>query len=204
MIKEVDALRSTDCRLCKARTMKFSLVKLLKSKYFMKLASSWNYFSRSRRRNQWTYWLRQTRSILPPFVLWDNSKQNCRCLPHGLGSEIYPKYGINGFTSTTCSVWTRIIWYDAQIDRDGRAFIIKEYQQNQCHFSCCGRESCIPFALSRTQILLGGVSISNQFSDFSKSLMIHEIELLRSVYWQYIHPKKAYKVKLKDAERFFF
>jgi hypothetical protein len=24
MIKEVDALRSTDCRLCKARTMKFS------------------------------------------------------------------------------------------------------------------------------------------------------------------------------------
>jgi hypothetical protein len=50
----------------------------------------------------------------------------------------------------------------------GRAFI-KEYQQNQCHFSCCGRNHAYHFALSRTQILLGGVSISNQFSDFSKS-----------------------------------
>jgi hypothetical protein len=53
--------------------------------------------------------------------------------------------------------------------------------------------------------LLGGVSISNQFSDFSKSLMI---EFMKSNYYdpyiaQYIHPKKAYKVKLKDADKDF-
>jgi hypothetical protein len=52
---------------------------------------------------------------------------------------------------------------------------------------------------------LGGVSISNQFSDFSKSLMI---EFMKSHYYdpyiaQYIHPKKEYKVKLKDADKDF-
>jgi hypothetical protein len=36
--------------------------------------------------------------------LWDNEAKKLWCLPHGLGSEIYPKYGINGFTSTTCFV----------------------------------------------------------------------------------------------------
>ena len=53
--------------------------------------------------------------------------------------------------------------------------------------------------------LMGGVSISNQFSDFSKSLMI---EFMKSHYYdpyvaQYIQPKKEYKVKLKDADKDF-
>jgi hypothetical protein len=53
--------------------------------------------------------------------------------------------------------------------------------------------------------LLGGVSISNQFSDFSKSLMI---EFMKSHYYdpyiaQYVHPKKEYKVKLKDGDKDF-
>ena len=53
--------------------------------------------------------------------------------------------------------------------------------------------------------LIGGVSISNQFSNFSKSLMI---EFMKSHYYdpylaQYIHPKKEFKVKLKDADKDF-
>jgi hypothetical protein len=52
---------------------------------------------------------------------------------------------------------------------------------------------------------MGGVSISNQFSDFSKSLMI---EFMKSHYYdpyiaQYIRPKKEYKVKLKDGDKDF-
>jgi hypothetical protein len=52
---------------------------------------------------------------------------------------------------------------------------------------------------------MGGVSISNQFSDFSKSLMI---EFMKSHYYdpyiaQYIQPKKEFKVKLKDADKDF-
>lgn len=53
--------------------------------------------------------------------------------------------------------------------------------------------------------LMGGVSISNQFSEFSKSLMI---EFMKSHYYdpyvaQYIQPKKEFKVKLKDADKDF-
>jgi hypothetical protein len=53
--------------------------------------------------------------------------------------------------------------------------------------------------------LIGGVSISNQFSSFSKSLMI---EFMKSHYYdpyvaQYIRPKKEFKVKLKDADKDF-
>ena len=51
--------------------------------------------------------------------------------------------------------------------------------------------------------LIGGVSISNKFSNFSKSLMI---EFMRSNYYdpyvaQYIRPKKEFKVKLEDADK---
>ncbi|MGB0357866.1 MAG: glycerol acyltransferase, partial [Flavobacteriaceae bacterium] len=53
--------------------------------------------------------------------------------------------------------------------------------------------------------LMGSVSISNQFSKFTKSLMI---EFMRSHYYdpflaQYITPKKEFKVKLNDADKEF-
>jgi hypothetical protein len=53
--------------------------------------------------------------------------------------------------------------------------------------------------------LIGGVSISNNFSNFSKSLMI---EFMKSHYYdpyfaQFVRPKKEFKVKLKDADKDF-
>jgi hypothetical protein len=82
----------------------------------------------------------------------------------------------------------------------GRAFIIREYQQNRCLFSCFGRDNSLLRFPENLQVL-----VSNQFSDFSKSLMI---EFMKSNYYdpyiaQYVHPKKAYKVKLKDADKDF-
>jgi hypothetical protein len=84
----------------------------------------------------------------------------------------------------------------------GRAFIIREYQQNRCLFAL---ERIIHTTYAPEHKFFGGVSISNQFSDFSKSLMI---EFMKSNYYdpyiaQYVHPKKAYKVKLKDADKDF-
>jgi hypothetical protein len=53
--------------------------------------------------------------------------------------------------------------------------------------------------------LMGGVSISDKFSNFSKSLMI---EFMKSHYYdpfiaQYVYPKKEYKVKLNVADKDF-
>jgi hypothetical protein len=53
---------------------------------------------------------------------------------------------------------------------------------------------------------MGGVSISNKFSEFSKSLMI---EFMRSHYYdsavaQYIHPKNEFKVVMKERDKALF
>ena len=88
----------------------------------------------------------------------------------------------------------------------GRAFIVKEYQQKPMPLFLLWK-GIIHITLHHPEhkFLLGGVSISNQFSDFSKSLMI---EFMKSNFYdpyiaQYIHPKKAFRVKLKDADKDF-
>lgn len=53
---------------------------------------------------------------------------------------------------------------------------------------------------------MGGVSISDKFSEFSKSLMI---EFMRSNYYdsavaQYVHPKNEFKVKLRERDKNLF
>ena len=88
----------------------------------------------------------------------------------------------------------------------GRAFITKEYQQKPMPLFLLWKGIIhTTLRFPEHKYLIGGVSISNQFSDFSKSLMI---EFMKSNYYdpyvaQYIHPKKAYKVKLKDADKDF-
>jgi len=88
----------------------------------------------------------------------------------------------------------------------GRAFIIKEYQQKPMPLFLLWRGIIhTTLRFPEHKYLLGGVSISNQFSDFSKSLMI---EFMKSNYYdpyiaQYVHPKKEFKVKLKDADKDF-
>jgi putative hemolysin len=88
----------------------------------------------------------------------------------------------------------------------GRAYIISEYQQKQMPLFLLWK-GIIHTTLRHPehQYLMGGVSISNQFSNFSKSLMI---EFMKSNYWdpylaQYVHPKKEFKVKIDDADREF-
>ena len=88
----------------------------------------------------------------------------------------------------------------------GRAFIIKEYQQKPMPLFLLWKGIVhVTLRYPEHKYLMGGVSISNQFSEFSKSLMI---EFMKSHYYdpyvaQYIHPKKEFKVKLKDADKDF-
>jgi len=87
-----------------------------------------------------------------------------------------------------------------------RAFIIKEYQQKPMPLFLLWKGIVhVTLRYPEYKYLMGGVSISNQFSNFSKSLMI---EFMKSHYYdpylaQYIHPKKEYKVKLNDADKDF-
>jgi putative hemolysin len=140
--------------------------------------------------------------------LWDDEAQLIAgAYRMGLGSEIYPQYGIEGFYLHDLFRFEPEL-YDmmSKSIEMGRAFIIKEYQQKPMPLFLLWK-GIVHTTLHYPdhKYLIGGVSISNQFSDFSKSLMI---EFMKSHYYdpyvaQYIHPKKEYKVKLKDADKDF-
>ena len=140
--------------------------------------------------------------------LWDEEAQKIAgAYRMGLGSEIFPKYGIEGFYLQELFRFEPELFdmMHKSIEM-GRAFIIKEYQQKPMPLFLLWKGIMhTTLRYPEHKYLIGGVSISNQFSDFSKSLMI---EFMKSNYYdpyvaQYIYPKKNYKVKLKDADKDF-
>ena len=140
--------------------------------------------------------------------LWDNnSKRLVGSYRMGLGKLIYKKYGIEGFYVHSLFKFEPELYSMMENSIEmGRAFIIKEYQQKPMPLFLLWKGIVhITLRHPEYKYLIGGVSISNQFSNFSKSLMI---EFMKSHYYdpylaQYIHPKKEYKVKLKDADKDF-
>ena len=140
--------------------------------------------------------------------LWDGAeKRIAGAYRMGMGSEIFSKYGIDGFYLQELFRFEQELYpmMSKSIEM-GRAFIIKEYQMRPMPLFLLWKgivHTTLRFPEHR--YLIGGVSISDKFSDFSKSLMM---EFMKSNYYdpyvaQYIKPKKEYKVKLKDADKDF-
>lgn len=140
--------------------------------------------------------------------LWDNEVNKIAgAYRMGMGIEIYKEHGINGFYLQD------LFRFEPELHKMmsesiemGRAFIIKEYQQRPMPLFLLwkGIVHCT-LRFPSHKYLIGGVSISNKFSNFSKSLMI---EFMRSHYYdpyvaQYVRPKKEFKVKLKDGDKDF-
>ncbi|KAB8155910.1 GNAT family N-acetyltransferase [Kordia sp. TARA_039_SRF] len=140
--------------------------------------------------------------------LWDS---DAKCIVGayrmGLGNQIFANHGIDGFYLQD------LFRFEPELHKMmsesiemGRAFIIKEYQQKPMPLFLLWKGIVhTTLRYPEHKYLIGGVSISNQFSNFSKSLMI---EFMKSHYYdpyvaQYIHPKKEFKVKLKDADKDF-
>ncbi|WP_103069726.1 GNAT family N-acyltransferase [Aquimarina sediminis] len=140
--------------------------------------------------------------------LWDNgAKKMVGAYRMGMGSEIYASRGVDGFYLQD------LFRFEPELHKMmsesiemGRAFIIKEYQQRPMPLFLLwkGIVHCT-LRFPDHKYLIGGVSISNKFSNFTKSLMI---EFMKSHYYdpyvaQYVRPKKEFKVKLKDADKDF-
>lgn len=140
--------------------------------------------------------------------LWDNDTQQIAgAYRMGLGSQIYAAYGINGFYLQDLFRFEPELFDMMRKSIEmGRAFIIKEYQQRPMPLFLLWKGIVhTTLRYPEHRYLIGGVSISNKFSEFSKGLMI---EFMKSNYYdpyvaQYIKPKKEYKVKLKDADKDF-
>ncbi|MFY0712327.1 lysophospholipid acyltransferase family protein [Seonamhaeicola sp. NFXS20] len=140
--------------------------------------------------------------------LWDNdTKVIAGAYRMGLGSKIFARYGINGFYLQDLFRFEPELYkMMSESIEMGRAFIIKAYQQKPMPLFLLWKGIVhTTLRYPEHNYLIGGVSISNQFSKFSKSLMI---EFMKSHYYdpylaQYVRPKKEFKVKLKDADKDF-
>ncbi len=140
--------------------------------------------------------------------LWDNEKNvMVGAYRMGLGSQIFARFGINGFYLQDLFRFEPELYkMMSESIEMGRAFIIKEYQQKPMPLFLLWKGIVhTTLRYPEHNYLIGGVSISNQFSNFSKSLMI---EFMKSHYYdpyiaQYVRPKKEFKVKLKDADKDF-
>ena len=125
----------------------------------------------------------------------------------GMGEEIFPRYGISGFyVNELFRIEPELHDMMAHTIEMGRAFIIKEYQQRPMPLFLLWKGIVhVTLRYPGHKFLMGGVSISDKFSNFSKSLMI---EFMKSHYYdpfiaQYVYPKKEYKVKLNVADKDF-
>jgi putative hemolysin len=210
MIDEVNTLRNSDCRLLQSKNYEVFFARAkeipnilheigrLREITFREVGEGTNESIDIDKFDQYYHHM----------FLWDDeTKKIAGAYRMGLGSEIYPKYGIEGFYLND------LFRFEPELHdmmhksiEMGRAFIIRDYQQKPMPLFLLWKGIIhTTLRYPEHKYLLGGVSISNQFSDFSKSLMI---EFMKSNYYdpyiaQYIHPKKAYKVKLKDADKDF-
>ena len=140
--------------------------------------------------------------------LWDEvNKKLVGAYRMGLGKDIYKKYGMEGFyIHELFKIEPELNSMMQRTIEMGRAFIIKEYQQKPMPLFLLWKGIVhVTLRYPEHKFLMGGVSISNKFSNFSKSLMI---EFMKSHYYdpfiaQYVHPKKEYKVVLKDVDKDF-
>ena len=208
--QEVDNLRGYDCRLLESKNYEVFLVSADKIPNILKELGRLREitFREIGEGTNKAIDLDSCDSYYHHMFLWDNAaKKIAGAYRMGLGSKIFAKYGIDGFyLQDLFRFEPELYGMMSESIEMGRAFIIKEYQQKPMPLFLLWKGIVhTTLRFPEHKYLIGGVSISNQFSSFSKSLMI---EFMKSHYYdpyvaQYIRPKKEFKVQLKDADKDF-
>jgi len=210
IMKEVDALRKGDARLLESKNYEV---------FFTDAKSIPNIMREIGRLREVTF-----REVgegtnqaidLDPFddyyhhmFLWDREANKLAgAYRMGLGSKIFAKHGIDGFYLQDLFRFEPELYkMMSESIEMGRAFITKEYQLKPMPLFLLWKGIVhTTLRYPEHKFLIGGVTISDKFTNFSKSLMI---EFMKSNYYdpyiaQYVHPKKEFKVKLKDADKDF-
>ena len=210
MIKEVDALRENDSRLLQSKNYEVFLAQADKMPNMLREIGRLREitFREVGEGTNEAIDLDVFDNYYHHMFLWDNDKKVLAgAYRMGLGSKIFERYGIDGFYLQNLFRFEPELYkMMSQSIEMGRAFIIKEYQQKPMPLFLLWKGIVhITLRFPEHKYLIGGVSISNQFSNFSKSLMV---EFMKSHYYdpyiaQYVYPKKEFKVKLKDADKDF-
>jgi len=208
--QEVENLRGYDCRLLESKSYEVFLVSADKIPNILKELGRLREitFRAIGEGTNNAIDLDSCDSYYHHMFLWDNdAKKIAGAYRMGLGSRIFAKYGIDGFyLQDLFRFEPELYGMMSESIEMGRAFIIKEYQQKPMPLFLLWKGIVhTTLRFPEHKYLIGGVSISNQFSSFSKSLMI---EFMKSHYYdpyvaQYIRPKKEFKVQLKDTDKDF-
>lgn len=138
-------------------------------------------------------------------VMWDfEAKKVVGAYRLGMGGEILERFGKKGFyVQTVFKMDNEMLPILRQAIELGRSFIVKEYQRNPLPLFMLWR-GILYFLLRNPQYryLIGPVSISNDYSMVSKSLLIAYIKKFHFNHElaQYVHPRKEFKVKTKSVD----
>ncbi len=139
--------------------------------------------------------------------IWDNVNEKIiGAYRLGKGEDIYSQYGLKGFyIRSLFKINKRMIPVLIKSIELGRSFIIKEYQTKPLSLYLLWK-GILHFLINNPEYryLVGPVSISNNYSTFSKELIIEFIKtnFYAKEYSKFVEPKKAYKIKLdKDLDR---
>ena len=210
MSKEIEELRKGDCRLLQSKNYEVFLAQPNKIPNILREIGRLREitFREVGEGTNESIDLDQFDTYYHHMFLWDdNAKLIVGAYRMGLGSRIFARFGINGFyLQDLFRFEPELHKMMSQSIEMGRAFIIKDYQQKPMPLFLLWKGIVhTTLRFPEHKFLIGGVSISNQFSNFSKSLMI---EFMKSHYYdpyiaQYVRPKKEFKVKLKDADKDF-
>ena len=133
--------------------------------------------------------------------IWDRNDQKIvGAYRMGKGEDIYSQYGVKGFyIRSLFRISQEMIPILTKSIELGRSFIIKEYQTKPLPLYLLWK-GILHYLLKNPEYryLIGTVSISNNYSSFSKELIIGFIKanFYAKEYAKYVEPRKEYKLKL--------
>jgi putative hemolysin len=138
-------------------------------------------------------------------ILWDtDEKKVAGGYRLGLGNYITQRYGIKGFyTRSLFKIGAELLPVLQQSVELGRSYVAKEYQQKRLPLFLLWKGILAFLERNpRYRYLFGPVSISNKYSDISKSLIIEFIKrnYFDSEIAQHIKPKKRFQAEVKNVD----
>ncbi len=138
------------------------------------------------------------------FVWDDEARKIAGAYRVGKGKEIMDKYGVKGFyIQSLFKIHRKFYPVLSRSIELGRSFIIKEYQKKPMPLFLLWK-GILYFLIKNPEYryLLGPVTISNRFSNFSKSVII---EFVKKNYYnkefaKYIKPRNNFRVKITNVD----
>ncbi len=137
--------------------------------------------------------------------VWDSeAKKIVGAYRIGMGADIFREYGIKGFyIFSLFKISKGFFPVMSNAIELGRSFIVLEYQKKPLSLFCLWK-GILLFVINHPEYryLIGPVSISNRFSDFSRSLMIKYIRqhFFDHQWAKYVLPRNAFISDTGDVD----